>query len=66
MPYLAEPLEQAFAPESIYAVTLEPGQALVIPVAWFHEVTALAPSITLSFLHFCWPNHFHWLAPTST
>lgn len=60
--YLAEPLEQAFAPEAIYEVTLEPGQALFIPVAWFHEVTALAPSITLSFLHFCWPNHFHWLA----
>lgn len=61
--YLAEPLEAVFAPEAIYQVTLEPGQALFVPVAWFHEVTALDPSITLSFLNFCWPNHFHWLAP---
>jgi len=60
--YLAEPLEQVFAPEAIYEVTLEAGQALFVPVAWFHEVTALAPSITLSFMNFCWPNHFHWLA----
>jgi hypothetical protein len=61
--YLAEPLDRVFAPAEILEVTLEPGQALFVPVAWFHEVTALEPSITLSFLHFCWPNHFHWLAP---
>ncbi len=61
--YLAEPLDQVFSPEAILTVVLEPGQALFVPVAWFHEVTALDPSITLSFLNFVWPNHFHWLGP---
>jgi ribosomal protein L16 Arg81 hydroxylase len=61
--YLAEPLEQVFEAEAIYEVELAPGQALFVPVAWFHEVTALEPSITLSFLNFAWPNDFHWLAP---
>jgi ribosomal protein L16 Arg81 hydroxylase len=60
--YLAEPLDRVFEAEAIYEVMLEPGQALFVPVAWFHEVTAIEPSITLSFLHFCWPNQFHWLA----
>jgi ribosomal protein L16 Arg81 hydroxylase len=61
--YLAEPLEQVFAAEAIDEVELAPGHALFVPVAWFHEVTALEPSITLSFLNFGWPNDFHWLAP---
>lgn len=42
---------------------LEPGHALFIPVAWFHEVTALDPSMTLSLLCFRWANDFHWLQP---
>lgn len=62
--YLATSLDDAFAPEQIETVILEPGQALFVPVAWFHEVTALDPSITLSFLRFAWANHFHWLGPT--
>ncbi len=63
--YLARPLDEVFAdrPERIATVTLEAGQALFVPAAWFHEITALEPSITLSFLNFCWPNHFHWLGP---
>ena len=44
-------------------VELGPGEALFVPVGWFHEVTALDPSMTLSFLGFPWPNHFHWLGP---
>ena len=43
---------------------LEPGDALFIPVAWFHEVTSLDPSITLSLLCFRWPNDFHWFLPS--
>jgi ribosomal protein L16 Arg81 hydroxylase len=61
--YLASSLDDVFAPERIETVILEAGQALFVPVAWFHEVTALDPSITLSFVRFAWPNHFHWLGP---
>ena len=61
--YLASSLDEVFAPERIETVILEPGQALFVPVAWFHEVTALDPSITLSFVRFAWPHHFHWLGP---
>jgi hypothetical protein len=50
-----------FDPAAVLSTVLEPGQALFIPVGWFHEVTALDPSLTLSFLSFPWPNHFHWL-----
>lgn len=61
--YLGAPLDEVFAPEAILTVELQAGQALFVPVAWFHEVTSLAPSITLSFVGFVWPNHFHWLGP---
>lgn len=61
--YLGAPLDEVFAPEAIHTVELQAGQALFVPVAWFHEVTSLAPSITLSFVGFVWPNHFHWLGP---
>jgi ribosomal protein L16 Arg81 hydroxylase len=61
--YLDGGLDEVFAPEAILSVELLPGQALFVPVAWFHEVTALEPSITLSMLSFPWPNHFHWLGP---
>jgi hypothetical protein len=60
--YLNAPLDAVF-PSQILEATLEPGQALFIPVGWFHEVTALDPSITLSFLNFPWENHFHWIGP---
>jgi ribosomal protein L16 Arg81 hydroxylase len=61
--YLGAPLDEVFAPEAILTVELQAGQALFVPVAWFHEVTSLEPSITLSFVGFVWPNHFHWLGP---
>lgn len=44
-------------------VVLGPGDALFLPAAWLHEVHALEPSITLSWLAFDWPNHFHFLGP---
>lgn len=63
--YLARPLDEVFAanPGAVATVELHPGQALFIPAAWFHEVTALDCSMTLSFLNFGWPNHYHWLGP---
>jgi hypothetical protein len=50
---------------AVLTAEIGPGQALFIPLAWFHEVTALEPSITLSLLCFAWPNDFHWLQPVS-
>ncbi len=47
-------------------VVLEPGEALFIPVAFFHQVEALDPSMTLSLLSFPWENDFHWMTPVSS
>jgi hypothetical protein len=45
------------------SVTLNPGEALFVPVGWFHEVTALDASMMLSFVSFPWENDFHWMRP---
>ena len=60
--YLRGSLDSVFG-EGILSVELGPGEALFVPAAWFHEVTALAPSLTLSFVSFPWPNHYHFLGP---
>lgn len=49
--------------DRIFDVHLGAGEALFVPAAWIHEVIALAPSMTLSFVSFPWPNHFHYLGP---
>ena len=59
--YLRCPLDEAGVP--VLTVELAPGEALFVPAAWLHEVTALEPSMTLSMLSFPWPNHFHDLGP---
>lgn len=49
------------ARDRVFEVHLAAGEALFVPAAWIHEVIALAPSMTLSFVSFPWPNHFHYL-----
>jgi hypothetical protein len=39
-------------------VDVGPGEALLIPVGWWHHVTSLDVSISLSFTNFYWPNFF--------
>ena len=39
-------------------VVVGPGEALLIPVGWWHHVLALDVSISLSFTNFYWPNYF--------
>ena len=42
---------------------LHPGQALFIPVGWWHHVRSLEPSINFSCTNFKKPNHFEWYKP---
>ncbi len=44
-------------------VVLSPGEALFIPVSWWHHVRALEVSINLAFTHFRAPNEFGWFCP---
>jgi hypothetical protein len=44
-------------------VVVGPGQALFIPVGWWHRVEALDTSISLSFTNFVFPNDYEWQHP---
>jgi hypothetical protein len=39
-----------------YEVDLEAGDLLFVPVGWWHQVTALDFSVTLTYTNFRWPN----------
>jgi len=47
----------------VKTVVLRPGDALYIPAGWWHRVTALDVSISLSLLGFKRPNDFDWYRP---
>jgi Cupin-like domain len=44
-------------------IVLGPGEALFLPVGWWHQVRSLDVSVSISFLNFRAENHFHWYAP---
>jgi ribosomal protein L16 Arg81 hydroxylase len=58
-------LEQFPAFEGIEHVELEvgPGDSLFIPVGWWHHVTSLDTSVSISFTNFAFPNGFDWVDP---
>lgn len=52
-------------PERLLEVVLAPGEALLLPAGWWHQVDALDPSIGVSILDLAWPNDFGWYHPGS-
>ena len=44
-------------------VDVEAGDALFVPVGWWHHVRALSVSISVAFSGFARPNHFGWYVP---
>jgi hypothetical protein len=54
------PLFQHVSPVEVIA---GPGDALFIPVGWWHHVRSLETSISVSSTNFVFPNDYHWLQP---
>ena len=44
-------------------LVLEPGEALFLPVGWWHAVRAIDLSLSVSFTNFVFPNSYHWDNP---
>ena len=43
----------------VYDLTLEPGDILFVPFAWWHQVKSLDFSVTVTYTNFLWPNEAH-------
>lgn len=52
-----------FARATVLDITLAPGEVLFLPVGWWHHVTSLDTSITVSFTNFVFPNQYDWAFP---
>jgi hypothetical protein len=44
---------------SVQDYVLSPGEALFIPVGWWHAIRALEPSVSVSFMTFLWHNMWY-------
>ena len=49
-----------FARAHRYQIVLAPGEALFVPVGWWHHVVGLDMSISVSMTNFAYPNAFGW------
>lgn len=52
-----------FAHATPQTIVLEPGDALFIPVGWWHQVESLDVSISMTFSNFIWNNVYPWAFP---
>ncbi|PZO36985.1 MAG: hypothetical protein DCF19_20085 [Pseudanabaena frigida] len=50
----------------IIEVILNPGDAIFVPVGWWHTVKSLDISISMSFTNFVFPNRYEWVFPEIT
>jgi hypothetical protein len=48
----------------ILDVVVEEGEALFVPLSWWHAVTSLSPCISMTFTGFPFPNHWNYHYPT--
>lgn len=55
-----------YRPAASIEVVLEPGEAIFLPVGWWHHVRALEIGISVSFTNFCFPNQYAWYSPEVT
>ena len=49
---------------NLYDFTLEAGDILFIPLGWWHQVTSLEFSVTMTHTNFLWPNEGHETHPS--
>ena len=49
-----------FRHASVADIVLQPGEALFMPVGWWHHARALDVSMTVTFTNFIYRNHFTW------
>ena len=52
-----------FADTRQFEVTVSPGEALFIPVGWWHQVESLSLAASISFTNFRFPNVIDWYHP---
>ena len=58
-------LDPSNDPERLIELELAPGEALFLPAGWWHQIDALSPSMSVSILHFVFPNDYSWYKPGS-